>query len=92
MKIVKPRIGKVNATTTAKLLVDSDPRRKRLFIQNLGTANIEVVSSKDSRYGDGVRIASNGTNPILHYCQGAYWIVAESENQDVRFEEDLEVG
>ena len=92
MKIVKPKIGKVKATAETKLLVDSDPRRKRLFIQNLGDKNIEVVSSKDSHYGDGVRIASNGNYPILHYCQGAYWIVAESGTQDVRFEEDLELG
>ena len=87
----RPKIGAVKATDTAKMLVDMNPRRKRLYVQNLGDKNIELLSSKDGKYGEGIRIASNGDYPIMHFCQGAYWLVAETGTQDVRFEEDLEV-
>ena len=86
----KPKIGAIKVTTKPKMLVDINPRRRRLFIYNNGTAVVELVSSKDSRFGDGIPIAAGGQYPIKDYCQGAYWVIAESGTQDVRFEEDIE--
>ena len=87
----RPKIGAVKVTATPKMLVDINPKRMRLYVQNLGDKNIELLASKDGKYGEGIRIASNGDRPIPHFCQGAYWIVAETGTQDVRFEEDIEV-
>ena len=87
----RPKIGAVKATTKTEMLVDMNPKRMRLYVQNLGDKNIELLASKDGKYGEGIRIASNGDYPIMDYCQGAYWLVAETGTQDVRFEEDIEV-
>ncbi|MDI6905663.1 MAG: hypothetical protein QMD13_09325 [Candidatus Bathyarchaeia archaeon] len=86
----RPKIGAIKVGTTPKMLVDINPKRKALLIYNNGTANIELISSKDARYGDGIPIAPGVSFTMIDYCQGAYWLVAESEAQDVRFEEDVE--
>jgi len=88
--ITKPKIGAIKVGTKPKMLVGINPKRKRLFIYNNGTVTVEVISSKDSRYGDGIPIASGGNYTIPDYCQGQYWIIAESGTQDIRFEEDIE--
>ena len=88
--MIVPKIGARKFTAKTEMLLDKNPKRTRLYVQNLGTANVELLSSKDGRYGDGIRIASEGDHTIRD-CQGAYWIVAETGTQDVRFEEDIEV-
>ena len=88
--MIVPKIGARKVTAKTEMLVDKNPKRTRLYVQNLGTDNVELLSSKDGRYGEGIRIASNGDHTIRD-VQGAYWIVAETGTQDVRFEEDIEV-
>ena len=87
----KPKIGAIKVTTKPKMLVDMNPHRKALLIYNNGTAPVELLSSKDSRYGDGIPIKADRSYSNPDYCQGAYWIIAESGTQDVRFEEDIDV-
>ena len=87
----RPKIGRFKASTSAKMLVDINCKRKALLIYNNGTAPVEVLSSKDGKYGDGIPIKSDRSYNNQDYCQGAYWIIAESGTQDIRFEEDLEV-
>ena len=88
--MIVPKIGARKFTTKTEMFVDKNAKRTRLYVQNLGTDNVELLSSKDGRYGEGIRIASSGDKEIKD-VQGAYWIVAETGTQDVRFEEDLEV-
>lgn len=87
--MAKPKIGAVKVATKPKMLVDVNPHRKSLLIYNNGTATVELLSSKDGRYGDGIPVPVGGRYENDHYCQGAYWIIAESGTQDIRFEEDV---
>ena len=86
----RPKIGARKATTKPKMIVDINPKRKALLIYNNGTVSVELLSSKDGRYGDGIPIKPDRSYSNKDYCQGAYWIIAESGTQDIRFEEDLE--
>ena len=88
--MIVPKIGARKSTTKTEMLVDATPKRRRLYVQNLGTASVELLSSKDGRYGEGIRIAPSGDH-VIRDVQGAYWHVAESGSQDLRFEEDIEV-
>lgn len=88
--MAKPKIGAIKVTTKPKMIVDVNPHRKALLIYNNGTATVELLSSKDGRYGDGIPIDPQVPYSNEDYCQGAYWIIAESGTQDVRFEEDIE--
>lgn len=89
-KAVKPKIGAFKVgSEKPKLLVGENPRRKALRVYNKGDIEVELVSSKDSRFGDGIPVLR--TLPYINegFCQGAYWIVAESGTQTVAFEEDV---
>ena len=85
----RPKIGAIKVTTEPKMIVDTNPKRKALLIYNNGTAPVELLSSKDGRYGDGIPILAGVPYSNQDYCQGAYWIIAESGTQDIRFEEDV---
>ena len=88
--MAKPKIGARKVTTKPEMLVDVNPHRKALLIYNNGTATVELLSSKDGRYGDGIPILAGAQYDNKNYCQGAYWIIAESGTQDIRFEEDVD--
>ena len=91
MKIVKPKIGAFKiGSEKPKQILRENPRRKAFLIYNNGTANIELLSTHDQKYGDGIRIAPGVPYNNEDYCQGAYWLIAESGTQDVRMEEDVE--
>jgi len=90
--ITKPRIGAIKVGTKPKMLLGFNPKRKALLIYNNGSATVELISSKDSRYGDGIPIAPGSSYSNKDYCQGAYWLIAESGTQDIRFEEDIGEG
>ena len=90
MKIVKPKIGafKVGSDKPRPILRD-DPKRKSFLIYNNGTATIELLSSPQQKYGDGIPIGA-GTPYDNETATGSFWLIAESGNQDVRMEEDVE--
>ena len=89
-KIVKPKIGafKVGSEKPKQILRDN-PKRKSFLIYNNGTATIELVDNAQAKYGDGIPIA-----PGIPYDNdtptGSFWLIAESGEQDVRIEEDVE--
>jgi len=87
--IAKPKIGAIKVTTKPKMIVGINPKRKALLIYNNGTATVELLSSKDGRYGDGIPIPAGKSYNNKDYCQGAYWIIAKNGTQDIRFEENI---
>jgi len=90
MKIVKPHIGSIEVPSDKpKQLFDNNPRRKSFLIYNNGTAAIELLSSKDQKYGDGIPITA-GMPYDNDTATGAFWIIAESGTQNARIEEDVE--
>jgi len=82
-----PKIRKVLVTTKTELLVPANVKRKFFMVYNNGTANVELLSGADQKYGDGIPIAP-GVSYENTKSYGAYWIVAASDTQDVRLEED----
>ena len=88
----RPKIGafKVGSTKPQQVLVENC-NRKAVLIYNNGTANIELLSSPQQKYGDGIPIVPKVPYSNQDYCQGAYWLIAESGDQDVRIEEDVKV-
>ena len=90
MSIVKPKIGsfKVGATKPQQILRDN-PKRKSFLIYNNGSATVELLSSPQQKYGDGIPIAY-GIPYDNEVATGSFWLIAESGEQDVRMEEDIE--
>lgn len=89
-KIVKPKIGafKVGSEKPQQILRD-DPKRKSFLIHNNGTVPIELLSSPQQKYGDGIPIGA-GIPYDNDSATGSFWLIAESGEQDVRMEEDVE--
>ena len=89
-KIVKPKIGafKVGATKPLQILRDN-PDRKSFLIYNNGSAAIELLSSPQQKYGDGIPIKGDRSYDN-ETATGSFWLIAESGEQDVRMEEDAE--
>lgn len=92
MKIVKAKIGavKIGATKPKQILKDN-PNRKSFRIYNNGDKTVELLSSPQAKYGDGFPIAAAATPYKNDKATGSFWLVAESGDQDVRIEEDVEV-
>jgi len=86
-----PIIRAFPATATAKKAVVVNENRKSVCIYNNEEANIvEVVSSKESVYGQGIPIRPKGNYENLHYCQGAYYLICDTGlTADCRIEEQI---
>ena len=93
-----PIIYAFTATTTPKLILRNNPKRKAVFIVNKGTVIVELLSA-GGIYGQGIPIspanAASGVIPdvykIDHFNpQGEYWVVAASDTCDLRVEEDIQ--
>lgn len=86
-----PYIHALGATATAKQAVRVNKDRKALMVFNNEAANIvELTSSKESRYGEGIPIAPQANYENEHYCQGQYFVICDTGlTADVRIEEDI---
>lgn len=86
-----PRIHQLDATATAKRLVQKNPNRVGLTVFNNELSNKpEVISKENDAYGTGIPIAAKGCYENLHYCQGEYWVICDTgETADLRIEEDI---
>jgi len=94
-----PKIYAFTATTTPKLLLRKNPKRKAVLIFNNGSVTVELVSPGGA-YGQGIPILSVDAttktavgNPYKndHFNpQGEYFVVAASGTCDLRVEEDIQ--
>lgn len=86
-----PHIRKQTVTTTALRVLRKNARRKAVLIYNNGTASVELLSSQNQAYGDGIPIPAGSTYNNEHFnAQGEYFIISESADQDIRIEEDVQ--
>ena len=85
-------IKAVSASATATQAVPANEKRKGLLIYNNETANlVEVTSSKNAIYGQGIPIPAKGCYENLHFCQGEYFLICNTGlTADCRIEEDIE--
>lgn len=90
-KLNFPRIRAFTVTTAAQKLLEGNAKRKAVLIYNNGTAPVELLDNKKQVYGDGIPIHAGSCYTNEHFnCQGEYWIISESADQDVRIEEDVQ--
>jgi len=90
-KLNSPRISAFTVTTTAKQVLELNPKRKAVLIYNNGSAPVELLSSSKAPYGQGIPIYAGSCYTSDHFnCQGEYWIISESADQDVRIEETIQ--
>ena len=90
-KINFPIIRKFTVTTTAKLLLETNKKRKAVLIFNNGTAPVELLSSPNAAYGTGIPIEAGSAYDNDHFnCQGAYWVICQTGTVDIRVEEDIQ--
>lgn len=93
MKLNKPLIRQFTVTTTAKLLLGNNPKRKAVLIYNNGSAPVELLSSKNGEYGQGIPIHAGSCYEQDHFnAQGEYFVICESGTEDIRIEETIQHG
>jgi len=90
MKIVKPKIGSIDIPSDKpKLILDDNRNRKAFVIFNNGSDTIELLSSPQQKYGDGMPIPA-GLERYNDKATGSYWAISASGQQNARIEEDVE--
>jgi len=86
-----PHIRAFTVTTTAKKVLEANPKRKAVLIYNNGSAPVELLSSPKAPYGQGIPIHSGSCYVSDHFnCQGEYWIICSSGTVEVRIEETIQ--
>ena len=90
-KLNFPRIRAFTVTTTAKKLLEGNPKRKAVLIVNNGGATVELLTSPNAIYGQGMPIEAGASYDSDHFnCQGEYWIICNVGTVDIRVEETVQ--
>ena len=92
-------LGKINhgdirpfiVTTTAKQVLHAKKDRKAVLIYNNGASPVELLSSPNQIYGQGIPILAGTEYDSDHFNpQGEYWIICSAGTEDVRIEETIQ--
>lgn len=84
-----PLIRAFSVTTTAKLVLEANDKRKAVLIYNNGTGTVYLLSGRGQIATDGIPIPVGGAYDNDHFNpQGEYWIIG-SGTDDIRIEEDI---
>jgi len=75
-------------TTKVQQLCAEDPNRICIFVQNLGSAPIYILSAQNMTAADGIQVAANGGTYKNDTTTAPLWIVAASGTNDVRVQVD----
>jgi YVTN family beta-propeller protein len=71
-------------------LAKENPTRKRLYVANLGSNAVYVLSAQNLKYTDGIPVAASTGTYKNKTTTAAMWIVAATGSNDVRVEEDTD--
>jgi hypothetical protein len=89
MKPNYPYIHAHSATTTAAVILDSNPKRKAVIIYNNGAETVYLGFNSSVSTSNGLPILSGAAYENDHFnATGEYWIISTGTT-DLRVEEDL---
>jgi len=81
------RTYRLKVTTQAQQLVSESEKRVFFMAYNNGTAKVYVLSAQNLTSDDGIPVAV-GSHYKNDTSTAAFWIIAESDTQDIRVEVD----
>jgi len=73
--------------TKVRQLVAENPNRVCVFVQNLGSGNIYILSAQNQGTADGIKVVTTGTYKV-DTTTAELFIVADADTQDVRVQVD----
>lgn len=85
-KVTVSRTFRLKVTTKVQQLCAANPKRRFLFVQNLGDAAVYILSAQNLTTSDGIKVAATTGTYTNDDSTNEYWIVADSDTQDVRVE------